>query len=270
MSVSNQSKIHLPADGGTSPAKSALKDLKFFPETFVTHSDLGDVALILPKSDINSWTVAGRLAYTFGEQFIPSIPNLQAAYADDVPQDIRANNSMIIIGLASELPFLAEFNDALPSPFDLSNNTANERQMQVIYRIPAGVSVGYLELMPSPFNAENSILVVSGNDYNGVTLAGNGLLQPDLQSQLAGVFAVTNGTQIATGNAASPYSIVGDIVPGSVPVNINPVSDLSGGIPANTPPRMAIACYPDLFPGYSWYPCFCRSVSNFQESLKPH
>ncbi len=234
--VSNQSIFHLPADGGTSPAKSALKDLKVFPETFVTHSDLGDVALILPKSDINSWAVAGRLAYTFGEQFIPSIPNLQAAYADDVPQEIRANNSMVVLGLASELPFLAEFNDALPAPFDLSNNTANERQMQVVYRIPAGVSVGYLELMPSPFNAENSILVISGNDYNGVTLAGNGLLQPELQSQLAGVFAVTNGTQIATGNASSPYSIVGDVVPDSEPVNVNPAPDLSGGIPATTPP----------------------------------
>ncbi|MDP1713475.1 MAG: cellulose biosynthesis cyclic di-GMP-binding regulatory protein BcsB [Anaerolineales bacterium] len=234
--VSNQSVFHLPVDTGAGLSKPSLKDLKFFPETFVTHSDLGDIAFILPKSDIASWNIAGKLAYNLGEQFNPIIANLQAIYADDVPQDIRANNSMIIIGLASEVPILVELNDTLPAPFDMSNNTANERQMQVIYRIPAGVSVGYLELMPSPFNAENSILVVSGNDYNGVSLAGNGLLQPDLQSQLAGVFAVTNGTQIATGNAASPFSIVDDIVPGSVPVNINPVSDLSGGIPANPPP----------------------------------
>ena len=170
-----------------------------------------------------------------GEQFNPFIANIHAAFADDVQQDIR-NNSLIIIWLASELPFLSEFNDMLPAPFDLSNNTANERQMQVIYRIPAGVSVGYLQLMPSPFNAENSILVVSGNDPNGVTFAGNGLLQPELQSRLAGVFAVTNGTQIATGNASSPYSVVGDVVPGSEPVNVNPVSDLPLGTPANVRP----------------------------------
>ena len=234
--ISNQSVFHIPLDTGEGLSKSSLKDLKFFPETFVTHSDLGDLAFILPKSDIASWNIAGKLAFNLGDQFNPLIANIQAAFADDVQPDIRTDNSLIILGLANEMPFLSEFNDKLPAPFDLSNNTANERQMQVIYRIPAGVSVGYLQLMPSPFNAENSILVVSGNDPNGVILAGNGLLQPELQSRLAGVFAITNGTQIATGNASSPYSIVGDIVPGAEPVNVNPVSDLSMGIPANARP----------------------------------
>ncbi len=226
--VPNQSSIHLPVATGASLAEPLLKDLKFFPELFVTHSDLGDIAFIFPKSDITSWKIAGKLAYNLGQQFNPLIANLQVAYADSVPQDVHDTKSMIILGLASEVPFLAEFNDMLPAPFDLSNNTASERQMQVVYRIPDGVSVGYLQLLLSPFNAEKSILVVSGNDRNGVTLAGNGLLQNELQSQLAGVFAVTNGTQVATGNASSPFSIVGDVVPGSVPVNTTPVPDLSG------------------------------------------
>jgi len=230
--VSNQSSVHLPLVTGASLAEPLLKDLKFFPELFVTHSDLGDIAFIFPKSDFASWKIAGKLAYSLGERFNPLIANLQAAYADDVPQDIHDTNSMIILGLANEVPFLAEFNDRLPAPFDLLNNTASERQMQVIYRIPNGVSVGYLQLMLSPFNAEKSILVVSGNDRDGLILAGNGLLQEELQSQLAGVFAVTNGTQVATGNASSPFSIVDDVVPGSIPINTTPVPDISRGAPA--------------------------------------
>lgn len=226
--VSSQSSIHLPVAIIPSLAEPLLKDLKFFPELFVTHSDLGDVAFIFQKSDIASWKVAGKLAYNLGQQFNPLIANLQVAYADDVPQDIHDARSMIIFGLASDIPFLAEFNDMLPAPFDLLNNIANERQLLVSYRIPEGVSVGYLQLMQSPFNAEKSILVVSGNDHNGVLLAGNALLQFDLESQLSGVFAVTNGTQVATGNASSPFSIVGDIVPESVSVSTTPVSGLLG------------------------------------------
>lgn len=228
--ISNQSSIHLPVMSGvTLLAEPLLKDLKFFPKLFATHSDLGDLAFIFTKSDIASWKIAGKLAYNLGQQFNPLISNLQVAYADDVPQAIHDRNSMIILGLASEMPFLSEFNDMLPAPFDLSSNIASERQMQVIYRIPVGVSVGYLELMQSPFNAEKSILVVSGNDLNGVIFAGNGLLQDKLQSQLAGVFAVTNGTQVATGNASSPFSIVNDVVPDAVAINTTPVPDVTGG-----------------------------------------
>jgi len=227
--ISNQSSIHLPVVTGTSLSEPLLKDLKFYPELFVTHSDLGDLAFVFPKSDVASWKIAGKIAYNLGQQFNPLISNLHAAFADDVPQDIHDTKSMIVLGLANEIPFLAEFNDMLPAPFDMSNNTASERQMQIVYRIPTGVSVGYLQLMLSPFNAEKSILVISGNDQNGLILAGNGLLLSDLKSQLTGVFAVTNGTQVATGNASSPFSVVGSVAPGSVPVNTTPVPDLLSG-----------------------------------------
>lgn len=226
LTISSQSNVHLPAAAGTALAEPLLKDLKFFPELFVTHSDLGDVAFVFPKSDTASWKIAGKLAYNLGRQFNPLIANLQVAYADDVPQGIHDTRSLIVLGLASEIPFLGEFNDLLPAPFDLTNNTASERQMQIVYRIPEGVSVGYLELMLSPFNVERSILVVSGNNHNGLLLAGNGLLQTELSSQLAGVFAVTNGTLVATGNASSPFSIVGEVAPGSVAVNTTPVSNV--------------------------------------------
>ncbi|MBK9602074.1 MAG: cellulose biosynthesis cyclic di-GMP-binding regulatory protein BcsB [Anaerolineales bacterium] len=230
--VSSQSSIHLPVATAGLNAEPLLKDLKFFPELFVTHSDLGDIAFIFPKSDVASWVIAGKLAFSLGQQFNPLIANLEAAYSDEVPQGIHDDNSMIILGLASETPFLTEFNDMLPAPFDMANNLASERQMQVVYRIPDGVSVGYLELMLSPFNSEKSILVVSGNDRAGVLLAGDGLLVNELETQLAGVFAITNGKQVATGNASSPFSIVDNVVPGAVAVNTTPIPEiLNGGAP---------------------------------------
>ena len=57
--------------------------------------------------------------------------------------------------------------------------------------------------------------------------AANALLQGTLKDQLAGVFAVTNGSQVASGSGLSPFSIVGQVVPGSEQV-VNP-------LPAETP-----------------------------------
>jgi len=216
--ISDQSKIHLPASAIETSLGRSILDLKSYPGLFLTHSDLGDIAFILPKSAPDSLKIAGKLAYNYGQIVTPLIPNLAVAYADDVPQEIRNGRSLIVIGKASDLPVLTEVNDRLPAPFNFNDNSATEGNMQVTYRIPAGVSVGYLELLYSPFNSENSMLVVSGNTDEGLVMAGNALLQPDLESQLAGLFAITNGTQIASSNILQNFSVIGKVVPSAEPV----------------------------------------------------
>jgi hypothetical protein len=119
---------------------------------------------------------------------------------------------LIVIGKSSTVPLLSQINNQLPAPFDIASDTASESNMQVIYRIPKGMSVGYLELLNSPFNAEKPILILAGNSDDGLVMAGNALLLNELRNQLTGVFAVTNGTQIATGSASSAFSAVGTLV----------------------------------------------------------
>ena len=221
--VSDQTSLHLPAGSGESDPNNWRLDLKFFPSLFLTQSDLGDLAFVLPKSSPNSWKVAGQLAYQLGLEANPVISNLGAAFADNVPVDVQSDNSLIVVGKASELPFLTGINDLLPAPFDPVSNTATEKDMQIIYRIPAGVSVGYLELLHSPFSAGRLILVASGNDDSGLLMSGNTLTQNPLQSLLSGQFAVTNGIQVASGSLNSQSSIVGTIVPQAPPVIVTPI-----------------------------------------------
>ena len=79
--------------------------------------------------------------------------------------------------------------------------------------------------------------MVSGNTDTGASIAANALLQGTLKDQLAGVFAVTNGSQVASGSGLSPFSITGQVVPGSEQV-VNP---LPGGAPTLlTPPAWLI------------------------------
>jgi hypothetical protein len=232
LTISDQSRIHLPVSTDPNSASPWLLDLKFYPDLFTTNSDLGDVAFVLPKSNPLTWKIAGQVAYELGRQANPLISNLEAAYADEVPQQALAEKSLIVIGRASTVPFLSQINDKLPAPFDIQNDTASESHMQVVYRIPSGMSVGYLQLMNSPFNIEKPVLVLAGNSDEGLTMAGNALLVSELRSQLTGVFAVTNGTQIATANASSQFSALGTLVPADQAVVTTPFP-VSSAAPAN-------------------------------------
>lgn len=221
--ISNQSLFFIPASQNE-VSRTLLRDLKFYPELFTISSDLSELTFVVSPSNIETWQTAAQLAYTLGESAQPGISNVKVAYGDAVSEDTKLNQSMIIIGKPSDLPFISEINESLPAPFDLETNIASEKQLMISYRIPKGQNVGYLELLQSPFNAEKTILFVSGNTNEGVQLAGNTLILSNLQDQLAGVFAVTNGTQIATGNANSSFSIIGQGVPGSEQVSETPIS----------------------------------------------
>jgi hypothetical protein len=234
LTISDQSMIHLPVDADSNGATPWVLDLKFFPDLFTTSSDLGDLAFVLPQSNPSTWKLAGQLAYELGNTANPLIANLGTAYADAVPQTVLDERSLIVIGRASTVPFLSQINDRLPAPFDIQNDTASESHMQVVYRIPEGMSVGYLQLLNSPFNIERTILVLAGNTEEGLGMAGNALLQDDLRSQLTGVFAVTNGTQIATANASSQFSAVGTLVPPEQAVVTTPLP-----VPAAGPATLA-------------------------------
>jgi hypothetical protein len=92
--------------------------------------------------------------------------------------------------------------------------------MQVIYRLPPGVKIGYLEILKSPFELNHSMLIVAGNTEEGVELAGKALTFTELKRQLAGLFAATNGVQVVSSRVFTPLglnedqvSITGELVP---------------------------------------------------------
>jgi hypothetical protein len=68
--------------------------------------------------------------------------------------------------------------------------------MPVAYRLPAGTDIGYLELLPSPWNESRTILAVLGSTPTGLQWSARALVDPALRSQLAGNFAVVNDLQV--------------------------------------------------------------------------
>lgn len=220
--LSNQTAFHLPT-ANTVPSGSLYgPDLRNYPSMFMGQSDLGDVAFVIAENDPTGWKVAADQAYTIGANAKPSISNLSVAYGSNVPEDVLANSSLILVGKASTLPILGRINEFLPAPFNIETNTAEEQGMQIVYRIPTGVNVGYLELAASPFNSERLILMISGNSDDGVNMAGSSLLS-DLRAQLTGVFAITNGVQVDVSKGVSQFSNIGSSIPGSEQVVLTPL-----------------------------------------------
>src|SRR5215212_11255031 len=101
LTISDQSSIHLPATTDLNSGTPSLLDLKFFPNLFMTHSDLGDVAFVLPKSTPSTWKIAGQMAYELGRNSNPLLSNLEAVYAADIPKEVLDPKSLIVIGKSS-------------------------------------------------------------------------------------------------------------------------------------------------------------------------
>ncbi|MBE0683513.1 MAG: cellulose biosynthesis cyclic di-GMP-binding regulatory protein BcsB [Anaerolineales bacterium] len=230
LTVSDQTALHIPATEPTELNQTSLLDLKFYPAMFMSQSDLGDVAFILSENDPAGWKVAGDLAYSLGESATPIFPNITAAYASDVPDDVLKGNSLILVGKPDTLSILSELNDLLPAPFDFESNTVIEKQLQIVYRIPEGVNVGYLELLKSPYNPEAVVLVVSGNSDEGVAMAGIALIRDQLKDKLAGRFAVTNGIQVAVSSGPSHFSVIGTVLPSSSQIIATPLPNLQQNV----------------------------------------
>lgn len=240
LTISDQTKIHIPAATEIVSADKPLrKNMRLFLDHLSDDKNLSGLALILPANNPAAWELAAQFAYALGDAANPVIPDLTVAFADAVLQEVKNTKTLILFGLPGELPLLTEFNDLLPAPFDFSTNLANQRNMQVSFRIPSAADVGYLQLLTSPYNPENAIFVVSGNSPKGLEQAGSVLLVSNLLSQLGGVFAVTNGVQIATGSSASPAQ-VDTVIEGAIPITATPLPDAVSQAPAEVRPNWPV------------------------------
>ncbi len=241
-----ESTLHMPlVDSAVSGVMAARFDLGDFPSPFTLDPVLGTTALVLPQGDPQAWDVAAQVAFYLGDVVNPNVSDITAYYADSVPEEIKGSRHLMLIGVPSTLPLLSEFNDALPSPVDMASNTVSTSVLQVDYRIPAGSSMGYIELMTSPWNSNNVLVAVLGNSAEGVRFAGTALTDGNLRAGLAGNFSLVLGTQVLSADtrpATSDFATTASL-PGAgetSPLVAQPTEPIQGR-PAWVLPAMGVA-----------------------------
>jgi hypothetical protein len=234
VTINNTSNLHLPI----SDQKLNLGDLanlRDFPYMFLENRNLSDLAFVLAQNDPTSWDYASRVAYYIGAKGSVPLVNLYATYADHVSDEVLKKYNLLAFGQASTLPFISKINDVLPAPFKPKSDEAVQPSMLVNYSLLPNTSVGYLQLLTSPWNTDHVILAVLGNTTNGVPMAGTTLTKDDLVSRLAGNFAVLYNDQVLTTDTRLGVSKESIIAQLPVAVTVTPTPQVAVSAPSIAP-----------------------------------
>jgi hypothetical protein len=195
--IYNKSVLHIPPAAQTDK-KVVLPNLANFPKPFTNDPELTSVAFVVSPKDANAVYSAAKIAEDLGRKTNSGIITLSAYFSDRIPDDVKTSKNLIIVGKPTNLPIIAELNEFLPAGFNSSSNIADESGLSVSYRLPPEASIGYLEMIGSPWNQNQVILTALGSTEDGLKWAANTLTDPVFVTQLNGDYAVTNGTEVYT------------------------------------------------------------------------
>ncbi len=193
VTVFSDSSLHLPMTAATTQPLSRLRNLSDYPVPFTDDPTLGTTLFVLPEKDPQAWKTAGALAYDLGGRAPGALFNLGAVF-NNVPEDLRLAKNLIVVGQPAQLPVLSDLANSLPASFEAGSNVALLDNQHVIYRISADKSLGYLELLTSPWNDQRIVMAVLGTTPEGIAFAGNALTVSAIRTTLKGNFAVIDGT----------------------------------------------------------------------------
>jgi cellulose synthase operon protein B len=196
-SILNQSVLHIPLAPSTSGVAKqiTLADHKDFLTSSPT---LDSTAFIVAPNSPTAIMAASQIAFQLGSLMTGGSVELKAVYADQVPDSLRKNYDLVVVGRASQLPIIAELGTDLPAAFDKGSDVAQESVFKVIYRISPNISIGYLELLTSPWDSTRNILTVLGSTDEGLSYASNALTNAGIQAKLGGNYAIVRNEQVIT------------------------------------------------------------------------
>ena len=197
VTLSEDSVIHLPVSDQQIDIGERL-DLDNYPQMFLGSRDLSDLAFVLPRGSFEAVRSASALAFYLGNMERVSLANFDVFYSDEITSEDLANNNLIFIGKATNIPQLEEIQAALPAQFKEGSDEVIQPKMPVNFSVLENTSVGYIELLESPWNPDYTLLMVMGNFEDGIGLAQTALTKELLINELIGNFSVVYSEQITS------------------------------------------------------------------------
>jgi uncharacterized repeat protein (TIGR01451 family) len=153
-------------------------DLDFYPYPFDRPTDLTRVLFMLPpEPQLAEWEEILQLAAALGEA--AGGPNLAPAvtWRDDWTEAELANYHVIAVGRPSRNPVLRQVNSQLPQPFQPDSDEIEQQLEGVVFRLPPGLNLGLVQLIPSPWNEAHAFVAVTGTTDDGVQRAASVLAE---------------------------------------------------------------------------------------------
>ncbi|MEO8392320.1 MAG: cellulose biosynthesis cyclic di-GMP-binding regulatory protein BcsB, partial [Chloroflexota bacterium] len=195
--VSPDSFISVPRSAKTQVATT--RTVGQFPASFTQSPDLHDVWFVLPTQptaldfqQLIDLTQKLGVSTLSGATFNPHVS------FGELPKDAdTASYNFIVLGLPSTNPFLNGLNKSLPQPFIPGSDTIQQIIDNVVYQLPAQFNLGILQTLPSDWNPDHTVLVITGITPQGQKEAGQILTAGIVpRSQLTGNVVFSRSTGI--------------------------------------------------------------------------
>lgn len=224
--VLNSSTLHITYQNHT-----PIPTLKNFPLPF---SDYPGSAYVIPDHyDQKDLGYVSRLSFLLGSSSYQPIHPPALMTAADFAEKQTSYPNAILVGLPLENSAIRSANDLLPQPFVKGRNSLEDGYGVYLPTSDTEATVGLMQLMPSPWVKGGTVLVLTGNNHQGLEWAWNVVLNPALQSNFRGnlmVVGTTNQTA-AMGSlsaAANPQALFQQVADASNIPMIGPLLQRSG------------------------------------------
>lgn len=144
-------------------------DLDYYPYPFHINPALTDSLFSLPDTPTaKEWEWALRLAANLGDSASGSTTSPVGTLGDGYLGKELADYHIIAVGRPSRNALTQQVNDQLPQPFLPDSDQIDQRLDDVVFRLPAGTDLGYIQMIPSPWNEMRAFVAVTGTTDRGV------------------------------------------------------------------------------------------------------
>lgn len=138
-------------------------DLGNFPFPFNVQLDLGNVLFVVPPvARQNEQEALLRLAAVLGDATRGSALIPVVSFGDSLDPQRLSGYHIIAIGRPTLNPLLQEINSELPQPFMPGSDQVQYQVGSVLLRLPPDTSLGYVQLLESPWNPRQAVVAVTG------------------------------------------------------------------------------------------------------------
>jgi Bacterial cellulose synthase subunit len=179
-----------------------IPSLKDFPLPFSDYP--GFVYVIPDQFDQKDLGYISRLSFMLGTSSRQSNRPPEVLTASNFAQKSIKYPNVVLVGLPSANSVTRNANDFLPQPFAKVGNSLEEGYGVYLPTSNTDASLGLLQMIPSPWIKGGTVLVLTGNDQQGLEWTWDALLNPALRSNFTGnVMVVGSANRIETSGTLS-------------------------------------------------------------------
>ncbi len=176
-----------------------IPSLKHFPLPFSDYP--GFIYVIPDQFDQNDLVHISRLSFMIGTSaHLLNFPPQVMTAGNFMRKDAEYSN-VILVGLPSQNLAAMSANDLLPQPFTKDGNSLQEGYGVYLPTSDKDASLGLMQIIPSPWVRGGTVLVLTGNDPQGLEWTWDVILNPTLRDQFAGNLMIVGSANRSAASA---------------------------------------------------------------------